>query len=184
MKRQFTLGGVMVAMLVALVLRYVPVIEKGGLKILSIGDTVMRAWFLMLCLGFVIATSLEVTAAPNNDAEIKKCEGSFDACNRGCSDPSQSPEAAAKCKSDCNQRYQIHCDSSGACACKTGLAIKPSNKLPQLQPMPGGQLQGAPSNPPSRTSPKPKAGVNRRGVEGEQQDPGMANPSGTGAESK
>ena len=124
----------------------------------SLGRVMLAAWFLMLCLGFVIATSLEVTAVPNNDAEIKKCEGLFDACNRGCSDPSLSPEAAAKCKSDCN-RYQIHCDSSGACTCKTGQAIKPSSKLPQLQPKtpttPGGMRGTAPGT------------VQRRGVEGD-----------------
>lgn len=46
--------------------------------------------------------------------------------------------------------------------------------VPQLQP----------KTPPSGRMPAPAGTIQRRGVEGEQPDGGMANPSGTGPESK
>lgn len=141
----------------------------------SLGRVMLAAWFVMLCLGFVIAKSSEVAAAPNqtSDAEIKRCEGLFDTCNRGC-DSSLSPEAAAKCKSNCSNRYQIHC-SGEVCTCQTGLGIKPTNKAlsTALISKQGISKQGL--NAPQ---------LQRRGIEGEQPDAGMANPSGTSPETK
>ncbi len=125
----------------------------------SLGRVTLAVWCLMLCIGFVMATSLEVAAVPNNDAEIKKCEGLHNACIQSC------PPSDAKCRSGCDQRYQIHCNPNPSgtyvCTCTSGpAAIKPSNNLPQLQP---------------RTSQTPKAGadnpIQRRGVEGEESTP-------------
>lgn len=111
----------------------------------SLGRVMLAAWCLMLCLGFVIATSLEVTAAPIGETIGKAgaCAEEIAACETNCSASGLSPQAAANCRSDCNRN-----------PCQTGQAIKPSNNLPQLRP---------------RTNATPKAGMVRpRGVEGEQ----------------
>lgn len=64
----------------------------------------------------------------------------------------------------------------------------PKNPKANLGAVQGGQFQVAPTNPPPRTTPVPKAGmspaVKRRGVEGDQPDGGMADPSGTSPETK
>lgn len=90
----------------------------------SLGRVILASWCLMLCLGFVIATSLEVTAAPLGDAlqKVGECQNEIAACQANCSASGLPPQAVANCKSDCSR------------LCQTGQAIKPSNNLQQLPP--------------------------------------------------
>jgi hypothetical protein len=103
----------------------------------------LAAWFLMLCLGFVIAKSVEVAAAPtlNNDTESA-------ACYRSCFDSTLSPAAVVQCQSDCDRRF-----GSG----KTGLAIKPSNKALSTAPISKQGLQRRGVEPESPTGNQEKA---------------------------
>ncbi len=59
----------------------------------------------------------------------------------------------------------------------------PKNPKANIGAVQGGQLQVAPTNPPPRTTPVPKAGMNapimRRGVEGEQPADSTPAPSGS-----
>ena len=99
----------------------------------------LAAWCLMLCLGFVIATSLKVTAAPLGETmdKVGACQGEIAACQANCSASGLPPQDAANCRSDCNRN-----------PCQTGQAIKPR---PRTSPTPQAGMYARP-----------------RGVEGEQ----------------
>ena len=106
----------------------------------SLGRVMLAAWFVTLCLGFVIAKSSEVAAAPmqNNDES--------DACHRSCFDSTLSPAAVLQCESDCKKRFG-----------KTGLTIKPSNKALSTVPISKQGLQRRGVEPESPTGNQEKA---------------------------